>query len=427
MNTQEEILEEVLASMDGSALNPSVKCGIDEFTIVLQPAHKVQIDMWVVEAQNIMHEFLELSKIEELLGEMEITSHKLVQGYNCGVTLNQPYYLCICFNSELEAMGVCCRFSAYAWASYQEEFHAKYDKEVNLAIFLRMIQSDVYSQRLSRVDLTADFFNMPNPLQQGAYLSPDTIYNCLIKGQMVVVDHQGRSNIKTFSGINNQGEYETCYIGSRKGNTSGFLRIYDKKIEQEQTHGFRYVDAIQTQSWIRFEAVYKNPYSHQIGDALLDIYTESDYESFIASKILDKYIFKLPTTDEVTFFSELLMMVASGKEFNSLECTSPRDNSLMQSLKYLVTNSGLYITLEKIQRLYPQQQAVEKVLEWLQEMFEKYYQEKVSRVENHEVDKWLMKHRETTHKQTLDNILEAVEMEMIYSGEWRGKNTKYIK
>lgn len=419
MNTQEEILEEVLASMDGSALNPSVKCGIDEFTIVLQPAHKVQIDMWVVEAQNIMHEFLELSKIEELLGEMEITSHKLVQGYNCGVTLNQPYYLCICFNSELEAMGVCCRFSAYAWASYQEEFHAKYDKEVNLAIFLRMIQSDVYSQRLSRVDLTADFFNMPNPFQQGMYLSPDTIYNCLIKGQMVVIDHQGRSNIKTFSGINNQGEYQTCYIGSKRGNTSGFLRIYDKKLEQEQTHGFRYADAIQTQSWIRFEAVYKSPYSHQIGDALLDIYTKSDYECFIASKILDKYIFKLSATDEVTYFSELLIMVASGKEFESLECKSPRDNSLMQSLKYLATNSGLFITLEKVQRLYPGQQAAEKVLEWLHEMFDKYYQEKVERVGNHEVDKWLMKHRETTQEQNLDEILEDIEMEMLYSGEWR--------
>lgn len=419
MNTQEEILEEVLASMDGSALNPSVKCGIDEFTIVLQPAHKVQIDMWVVEAQNIMYEFLKRSKIEELLGEIEITSHKLVQGYNCGVTLNQPYYLCICFNSELEAMGVCCRFSAYAWASYQEEFYAKYYKEVNLAIFLRMVQSDIYSQRLSRVDLTADFFNMPNPFQQGMYLSPDTIYNCLIKGQMVVIDHQGRSNIKTFSGINNQGEYQTCYVGSKRGNTSGFLRIYDKKLEQEQTHGFRYADAIQTQSWIRFEAVYKSPYSHQIGDALLNIYTKSDYECFIASKILDKYIFKLYATDEVAYFSELLMMVASGKEFDSLECTSPRDNSLMQSLKYLVTNSGLYITLEKIQRLYPQQQAVEKVLEWLQEMF-KHYQEKVARVENHEVDKWLMKHSETTQKQTLDDILESVEMEMIYNGEWFG-------
>lgn len=60
MNTQEEILEDVLASMDGSALNPSVKCGIDEFTIVLQPAQRVQIDMWVAEAQNIMQDFLAL-------------------------------------------------------------------------------------------------------------------------------------------------------------------------------------------------------------------------------------------------------------------------------------------------------------------------------------------------------------------------------
>lgn len=418
MKEQEEILEEVVASMDVSALSPRIECGIDEFTIVLQPTPRVPIDRWIAEAQNIIYEFIKLSKIEELFEEMEVTTHKLVQGYTSGFILNRPFYLCICFNSELEAMGVCCRFSAYAWASYQEEFLRNFDEEIELSQFLRMVQSDIYSQRLSRVDLTVDYFNMPNPIYQGQYLSPDTIYNCLIKGQMVVVDHQGRSNIKTFSGINNQGEYETCYVGSRKGNTSGFLRIYDKKLEQEQTHGFRYADAIQTQSWIRFEAVYKSPYSHQIGDALLDIYTKSDYECFIASKILDKYILKLSATDEVMFFSELLMMVASGKEFDSLECTSPRDNSLMQSLKYLVTNSGLYITLEKIQRLYPQQQAVEKVLEWLQQMFEKHYQEKVSRVENHEVDKWLMKHRETTQKQTLDDILESVEVEMLFNGEW---------
>lgn len=419
MKKQEKILEEVVACMDGSASSPRIECGIDEFTIVLQPKSKVPIDRWSAEAQNVIHEFVGLSKIEELFEEMEVTTHRLVQGYTSGFTLNRPFYLCICYNAELEAMGVCCRFSAYAWASYQAEFYKTYDKEIELSQFLRMVQSDIYSQRVSRVDLTADFFNMPNPIHYGKYLSPDIIYNCLIRGQMVVVDHKGVSNIKKYSAINNEGEYQTCYVGSRKGNTSGFLRIYDKKIEQEETHGFRYADAIQTQSWIRFEAVYKSPYSHQIGDALLDIYAKSDYECFIASKILDKYVFKLSATDETTYFSELLMMVASGKEFESLECTSPRDNALMQSLKYLVTNSGLYITLEKIQRLYPQPQTVEKVLEWLHEMFSKYYQEKLARTENHEVDKWLMKHRETTQKQTLDNILESVETEMLYNGEWR--------
>lgn len=419
MKEQEEILEEVVADMDGLALSPRIECGIDEFTINMQPTSRVPIDMWFAEAQNIIYEFVTLSKIEEIFGEMEVTNHKLVQGYNSGYILNRPFYLCICYNSDLESMGVCCRFSAYAWASYQEEFYKIYDEVIDLAQFLRMVQSDIYSQRLSRVDLTADFYNMPNPIHQGQYLSPDTIYDCLIKGQMVVVDHKGVSNIKKFSAINNQGEYQTCYVGSRKGNTSGFLRIYDKKIEQEEKHGFRYTDAIQTQSWIRFEAVYKRPYSHQIGDALIDIYTKSDYDCFITSKILDKYIFKLTATDEIAYFSELLMLVASGKEFESLKCTSPRDNSIIQSLKYLATNSGLFITLEKVQRLYPKQQAVEKVLKWLHEKFDEYYQEKLARAENHEVEKWLKKHRETTQEQSLDEILESVEMELLYSGEWR--------
>lgn len=418
MMEQEEILEDVISNMDGSALSPRIDVGIDEFTIVLQPTPRVPIDMWAFEAQNIIHEFISLSKIEELFGELEVT-HKLVQGYNSGFTLNRPFYFCICFNSELEAMGVCCRFSAYAWASYQEEFYKTFDEGIDLAQFLRMVQSDIYSQRVSRVDLTADFFNMPNPIYEGQHLSPDTVYNCLMRGQMAVVDHKGASNIKKFSAINNQGEYETCYVGSRKGNTSGFLRIYDKKKEQEETHGFRYADAIESQSWVRFEAVYKSPYSHQIGDALLDIYKKSDYECFIASKILDKYIFKLSATNETAYFSELLMMVASGKEFESLECKSPRDNELMESLKYLVTNSGLYITLEKVRRLYnPQQQAVEKVLKWLYEMFNEHYQEKLARTKNHEVDKWLTKHRETTQDQSLDDILESVEMEMIDEGKW---------
>lgn len=420
MKEQEEILEEVVADMDGLALSPRIECGIDEFTIVLQPTPRVPIDRWFAEAQNIMHEFVTLSKIEELFGEMEVTNHKLVQGYNSGYILNRPFYLCICYNAELESMGVCCRFSAYAWASYREEFYRNYDEEIDLSQFLHMVQSDTYSQRLSRVDLTVDYFNMPNPIYKGQYLSPDTIYDHLIKGKMMVVDHKGRSNIKKYSAINNQGEYETCYVGSREGNTRGFLRIYDKKLEQEETHGFRYTDAIATQSWIRFEAVYKSPYSHQIGEALLNICTHSDYVCFIASKVLDKYIFKIHASDEITYFSELLMMVASGKEFESLKCTSPRDNSLIQSLKYLATNSGLFITLEKVQRLYPEQRAVERVLIWLHEKFDEYYQEKLTRVENHEVDKWLKRHREEIQKQKLDDILESVELELLYSGEWRG-------
>ena len=265
------------------------------------------------------------------------------------------------WNDKKKTQGVLLYFSATGFKAWQSLGKLK-GYELN---FLNLIKylSTKKKVRFTRLDVVIDVID--------GDLTVNKLHEKIQKHKIVVLDSLKRkisSEHQKFFGENKVITGITC--GSRSSNN--YLRIYDKKIEQEQTHGFRYADAIQVQSWIRFEAVYKNPYSHQIGDALLDIYTESDYESFIASKILDKYIFKFPATDEAVYFSELLMMVASGKEFDSLECTSPRDNSLMQSLKYLVTNSGLYITLEKIQRLYPQQQAVEKVLEWLQEMFEKY-------------------------------------------------------
>jgi DNA relaxase NicK len=421
MRSQEEILEEIMADLNVSALSPRIECGVDEFTIVLQPIHRVAITMWSVEAENIIQEFIKSAKLEELFEELESATHNLVQGYTAGYTLNRPFYFCICYNADQEPMGVCCRFSAYAWASYRDEFRKRYDEEIEVSQFLRMVQSDIYTQRLSRIDLTVDYYNMPSWVDDGQYLSPDSIYNALLRGQIEVVDHNGRSNIKSWSGLNKQGEYQTCYVGSKKGNTSGFLRIYDKRLEQLETHGFRYDDAVSCSSWIRFEAVFKNPYSGQIGDAMLDIYTHSDYVCFIAAKVLDKYIFRLPTMDENAYFSELLILVASGIEYEPLKCSSPRDNSLMQSLKYLVKNSGLFITLAKAQRLFPQQGADKQIMEWLEKMFNEYYLPKIEDIDNHEVDKWIRKHRATLKEQSLEDILADVEMEIENEEEWNRK------
>lgn len=418
MKEQEEILEEVVANMDGSASSPRIDVGIDEFTLVLQPTQRVAMSGWMANARKIIQEFVELSKIEILFEEMELARNNLVQGYTCGYTLNRPFYLCLCFNGEQQNMGVCCRFSAYAWASYREEYHKTYWEEINLAQFLRMVQSNSYTQRLSRVDITVDYFNMPNPCYEGQYLSPDTIYNCLMKGQMKVVDYKGRSNIKTWSGLNKQGEYQTCYIGSRKGNTSGYLRIYDKRSEQLETHGFRYNVAVENSSWIRMEAVYKNPYSYQIGDELTKIYIPSDYVSFIASKVLDKYVFKFPATSENVYFTDLLIWKIAEAEFEPLKCTSPRDNALMQSIKYLAKNSGLYITLAKLQKVYPDRKADQIVLRWLYEMFNRYYLKIVEKNENHELIKWMKKHEETTKEQEIEDILEDVRLELLNEGTW---------
>lgn len=79
MMEQEEILEDVLGSMDGSASSPRIDVGIDEFTLVLQPIQRVAIDKWIAEAKRIIRDFLERSKIETLFEKMELTTNNLVE------------------------------------------------------------------------------------------------------------------------------------------------------------------------------------------------------------------------------------------------------------------------------------------------------------------------------------------------------------
>lgn len=402
-----------------------VTIGIDEFSIVLKPIQKVNILEWFMHAENIIDEFLNLSKIREVFGELEPTNSNLVQGYKIGYLLtNRPFYLCLCYHDEFESMGVCCKFSATAYARFKEEYFIKYGQKMNLRKFLLLIESNKYTNQISRIDIAVDYFNFPCFARLNQYLCPNTIYDCLIKKQIKVVNHKNNSNIRTFSSINKDGIHETVYIGSRKGNTRTFLRIYDKKNEQIEKAGIYQKIAQENASWTRFEGVFKGIYAHQIGEMIAEkgmIQTDQELCCFLAGKIVDKYVFRCSATDELLNFSELLIDIATGKEFPSLECTSPRDNSLFQSLRYIIKNSGLLITLAKAHFIYPCQNAEEKILEWIYMMFEEYYLEKIEKNEKHEVYKWLKKHREEIAKEKLEDILESVQTDILLDEEWTKK------
>lgn len=416
-----------IKEQDEQIADANVVVGIDEFTLVLQIVKRVDVMTWAFHAEELIEEFVTLSKVEDVFGELEKSSDNLVQGYNLGYLLTtRPFYFSICFHTSHENMGICIKMSSTAYMTYKQEYLAKYGEEMNLAKFLRMVKSDNYSQSLSRVDFTADYFNFPNPIFQNQYLHPDTIYNCLLKKTMQVVDGKGRSNIKVWSGLNKNGEYQTVYVGSKKSNTKTFLRIYDKKAEQIEKNGFRCQEALDCESWVRFEAVYKGEYSRQITKLLMNesiIQSKDDLQRFIAGKILDKYIFKFTANDEITDFTEMLIEIVSGKEYAPLECASPRDNSLFQSLKYIIKNSGLLITLAKAYFVYPNQDAAREILDWIYNMFGDYYLGKIMKNERHEVHKWLKKHRTEMSKETLKEVLESVEIAIEKEEEfpWRAR------
>ena len=71
------------------------------------------------------------------------------------------------------------------------------------------------------------------------------------------------------SAIDKDGAYETFYVGSRVGKSNGFLRVYTKKQEQIQAIGYRYDEALQHESWVRFEACFLHDYAHQLSEQLL--------------------------------------------------------------------------------------------------------------------------------------------------------------
>ena len=398
----------------------SVYLGIDEFTLVLQPVHRVIMDEWVMKAEEMIDEFIRLSRIEDVFEKMELTNQQLIQGYTvCYKLAERPFLCCLCFNEGNEDMGVCVKFSATAYTMYKREYYYKYNETMNLPKFLRMVQSNIYTQRLSRIDLTADYFNFPSAFAKGEYLHPNEIYYNLLQRKIKVTDHKGQSNIKTIASHNRDGIFETIYIGSKKKSNT-FLRIYDKKQEQLDNHGYRYEEAENCSSWVRFEAVYRSTYAHQIGTVLMNdtlIQSDDDLQCFIAGKITDKYVFRDSANDEPLDFSEILLDIASGKEYGSLVCPSPRDNELLYSLFYIVQNSGLMITLAKADMTYAGQDADKKIMEWLYKMYTDYYFQRYADGKRPEVDKWLKKHRKTAKDYPLNDLLLDVEEAI-----WRGDN-----
>lgn len=134
--------------------------GIDQFTLILQSTSDFILEEWVDVAHEMINEFLDLSALVDLYGKFSLNKSTNPQGYNNNYSFdNVPFYLVIAYHSHHSSMGVIIKFSAHAWADYQNEYEQTMGKTINIHTFLQSIQSSLYSMRLSRVDLCVDFIN----------------------------------------------------------------------------------------------------------------------------------------------------------------------------------------------------------------------------------------------------------------------------
>ncbi|MBC3796411.1 replication initiation factor domain-containing protein [Acetobacterium tundrae] len=372
----------------------SITVGIDEFTVVLMPKKKLDCLEWLDKCKIIIQTFIEKSRLEELYDEMVQTEKGIQKGYTNGLIIeNKPWYLCISWHEDFSNMGVCIRFSAYAWASFQTDFEIRFDVKMDIITFIRMLQSDEYITRLSRIDFVADYKNFH------LSVNPDDIYRGLKNDSIGIKDYKNRNMIRSKTALDIDGLYSTIYLGSRKSNTRCFSRIYNKRLEILQTKNFRYEEAINCKRWIRQEVVFKNIYAHQITSELLkNINTPYELQAFIAQKITEKYSFYDKDTNQFMKYTRALLAIVGNNQFNFLRSEKPKDNDLKRSINYLINGSGLFSTLFKSLSVWGDGADVELLI-YLFEEYQNYYIEEAQN--NKEILTWLRKHASTLRQYKL--------------------------
>ena len=365
---------------------------------------------WADIMDEIIDVFIAKSRLMDLFGEMAF-AEKVPAGYTNGLTFAcRPWYLVVSWHDDFPSMGICVRFSAHAYATYKQEFKERFQSDINIAVFLNMVQDGAYTTRLSRIDLTADYFDYSDELLPDRYLSPDLIYERLKDGSYAAKNRNDRQSVRSMSAIDNDGAYETFYIGSRVGKSNGFLRVYDKKQEQIQSMGYRYDEAMQYKSWVRFEASFLHDCAHQMTEQLLSgNMTPRDLQQWIAKHISDKYRFVDASTKEVTSFTDDLIGISIGANVATLIAPSPRDNTFRQSLEHLRVGSGLYPALYKAFSMWGDG-ADRQLIEYLYNDY--VYDYKIRLLTGQEEYKlremrlWLQKHGAETVKYPLESYID---------------------
>ncbi len=384
-------------------LIPELSVDVDEFTLVLTPPERIDAAGWNVDAEHYINCFLQSSRLEEMFGTPDKVKAGLQAGYTDGLTYqDRPWILMLCWHDYMPNMGVCVRFSAYAWAAYRQRFEELYGTQTDIWAFLDMVQANfvnnagvvlpVYRTRLSRIDLVADYKDYPGLRASDSFLSPDALYTGILQGNIAVKDYRERRVIRSMSAFDRDGQYETFYLGGKKNKSACFLRCYDKRKEQIETGGYRYDEAIACESWVRFEVVFRHDYAHQITDILLrQQMTPQELQKLIAKMISDKFRFFDTALDDTIMITDDLLAVATGAKVATLHSVNAVDTTLTQAVKHLEKGSGLYSTIYKFYLIWGNDG--EEIL--VRHLFKKYRAEYKPQAQTRkELNAWNVKHSE---------------------------------
>lgn len=381
--------------MSATDSEKKVLVGVDELTAVLMSAmiYADGLAEWEAKAEKMIKKFAQLANLEGIFGKQKELEGSPPQGYTVAYQYgDNPFYFAVAYHPSHPKMGVIVKFSAYSWAVYCEKM------ETDIKRFLGSVQSKFYRIRLSRVDFTVDYQNWD--------MSVNDIYQKLKKKQLEIHNQKGGVNHSEINAQETDGKASTFYVGSRKTGTRLFLRVYDKKKEQVEKKGFRYKEALNTKSWVRFEAVFKADYAHQLTHIIMKT-DEEKLADLIADKVAEKYRFYDLTNKEYTDFTTALLK-KSKEVFPRLRLESPRDNDFTRSLIHLVNGSGLFPAMHKCDETWGIKSSL-VLLKCLYDIYTYNY------IPNEDVQLWLKKYRSILLRHSLEEELELLKQILLRS------------
>ena len=338
---------------------------IDEFTLVLQPNRKPSyIEGWEGLATSLINEFIRLSNLETVLGELKEVTNSLPYGYSNGfVCDNKPYYFAIAYHADFIQMGICIKFSAHAWMEYRKQYESLFNNSIQIHQFLNNVSNNAfYTSRISRIDIAIDFINEK--------LNVNTIYNQLSKKNQIIKTAAGRKNHSDLSAITKNNITSTFYVGSKGKNIKSLLRVYDKKKEQVETLGVRLEEAINYDTWVRFESVFKGAYAHSLSEQLETIKTNVELKDLLVSALTDRYQFYYVKSEKPTTYTKKMIDLLNQRSFE-FNTPSPRNNLLEQTQMHILSGSGLFPYLFKVWRIWGDE-GLKECVAFLQNEFENY-------------------------------------------------------
>lgn len=333
-----------------------LELGIDEITIVLQITQQLKNKYnphqfeWAIVAENIIDTFIDTSDFQLIFGD-KIPESRPPQGYTNAYSFgNHNFYIAVAYHHLQMSMGIVVKFSAQSLDFYSEASRLK------IYEFLQNIQSTDYTTRLSRIDLTVDYFD------EGINVS--TIYQNLKDKKIdtfreVTNKKTGelnyRRNSLKYSGYIKERDVPTIYMGSHQ--SKSFLRIYDKKREQIEKKGVKLDVALRSTDWVRFEGVFRNEFAHQLSEELLMIQNDDELANLIACTMLQKYRFMYQDNGVIDCETEYTQMLLDSINNNKFVLKSPssRNFELAKNLHYLLFGSGVITTLYKIRAIWGDQ------------------------------------------------------------------------